>query len=252
MRYPGPLVEGRLLRRYQRFLADFTLADGSVVTAHCANPGSMLTCLEPGATGWLTRVDTTGRRLAYTWQVATVSGARIFVNPVLVNAVVAEAIERGRVPELAGYTELRREVRVGDRARLDLLLRRGGDRCFVEIKSATLRLGARLAGFPDAVTARGARHLAELERLAAAGDRAVQLFFVARSDARALGPADAIDPAYGAALRRALAAGVEVLAYRASITARSISVGPRLPVVLPAIPPQPETVAARTPRRRAV
>jgi len=98
MRYPGLLVEGRLLRRYQRFLADFALADGSVVTAHCANPGSMLTCLEPGATGWLTRVDTTGRRLAYTWQVATVGGARIFVNPVLVNAVVAEAIERGRVP----------------------------------------------------------------------------------------------------------------------------------------------------------
>ncbi len=251
MRYPGPVVAGHLLRRYRRFLADFVLGDGSVVTAHCANPGSMRTCLEPGAIGWLTRADAVGRRLAYTWQVIDVGRARIFVNPALANAVVAEAIGRGRLPELAGYSELRREVPVGNGARLDLLLRRGRDRCFVEIKSATLGLGAGLVGFPDAGTARGGRHRAERERLAAAGDRAVQLFFVARSDARALAPADAIDPAYGAALRRAVAHGGEVLAYRASITARTISGGPRLPVFFPARPPQPGTIAPGTPRDRA-
>jgi sugar fermentation stimulation protein A len=232
MWFPGPLLEATFLRRRQRFLADFSLSDGSEVTAHCANPGSMATCLEPGARSLLTAVARPERRLPYTWQVGTVAGARILVNPVLANGVVAEAIQRGWLPELAGYDVVEREVRFGEGTRFDLCLRRGERRCFVEVKSVTLLLGPGRAGFPDSVTARGTRHLATLEQVVAGGDRAVQLFVVAREGARSMAPADAIDPRYGAALRGAATAGVEVLAYGTRFGRRSIRLGERVPLVL--------------------
>ena len=228
MRFAEPLIAGRFVRRYQRFLADFVLADGQQVVAHCANPGSMLTCLQPGARAWLSRRPDPRRKLRFTWEIAEVGRARIYVNPVRSNHLVAEAVEAGWVPELAGYDRLRREVRVGS-SRIDLLLEREEQRCYVEVKSATLRLGPRLAGFPDAVTERGRRHLDELVRLVGAGHRAVLFFTVNRTDAHAMAPADGIDPLYGATLRYALQAGVEVLAYRTRISPRGVKIDHSVP-----------------------
>ncbi len=227
----GHLVEGRLVRRYKRFLVDVKLRDGQVIVAHCANPGSMLTCAPPGARVWLSCSGKPNRRLAHTWEFVEVDGRLCGVNTARANQVVAEALSEGRIRELEGYDEFEREVPAGT-SRLDFRLRRGAQRCWVEVKMVTMAHTATVAAFPDSVTARGARHLDELVRLRRRGDRAVLLFCCLRSHVRGVRPADEIDPAYGSALRRAAAAGVEVIAYACRVTTREVIVRRQVPVLL--------------------
>jgi sugar fermentation stimulation protein A len=222
-------VEGRLLRRYKRFFADVELADGRVVVSHCANPGSMTGCLRERARVWLSESDSPTRRLRFTWELVEAErGHLVCVNTARANQVVAEALPR--LPELRGWGDMRREVRYGERSRVDFLLRRGRRLCYLEVKSVTLDLGRRVAGFPDSVTERGRRHLEELITTRAAGHRAVLLFAVGRTGARSVRPADDIDPRYGEALRRAVRSGVEVLAYATRLSPTGMSVSRRLPV----------------------
>jgi sugar fermentation stimulation protein A len=232
MQFASELVEGLLLRRYQRFLADVRLADGTVVVAHCPNTGSMKTCLEPGTRAWLSRARP-GRKLAYTWEVAEQDDARIYVNPAGANALVAEAIARGGVLELAGYTNLLREVRYGASSRIDLLLQRESEHCYVEVKNATLRMAPGCIAFPDAITARGTKHLHELMDMVRQGHRAVVFFCVGRTDAQIFRPAITIDPLYCATLAQAIRSGVEVLAYGVEIDRRHVVLARRLPVQFP-------------------
>ena len=220
------------MRRYKRFFADVALASGEVVVAHCPNPGSMRTCAPDGARVWLSASDRPTRKLRWTWELVEADGDLVCVNTGRANDLVAEALARGRVAELAGWGATRREVRYGERSRVDFTLARGRRSCYVEVKSVTLALGDRVAGFPDSVTERGRRHLDELESMVAAGHRAVLLFAVNRTRARAVRPADDIDPRYGATLRRAVAAGVEVLAYQSRVTTRSISLDRPVPIYL--------------------
>ena len=243
MRFPSPPLEGRLVRRYQRFFAEVELADGARVVAHCPNTGSLIGCLAPGNRVWLRDSGNPARRLRFTWQAVRVGRTWVNVDTALPNRVVAEAIAAGGIPELAGYGSLRREVPYGRRSRIDLLLedaRRGT--CHVEVKSTTLREDG-VALFPDAPTERGTKHLGELARLARAGQRAVQFFFVSRGDVERFRPADAIDPEYGRALRRAVAAGVEVLAYRTRVEARGLELREALPVDL--APSRPRATRVR-------
>jgi sugar fermentation stimulation protein A len=230
MRLPS-LIEGQLLRRYQRFLADVELADGSVVTAHCPNSGSMRGCALPGSPVLLSRSDNAARRLPYTWELVQAGGGWVGINTALPNRLVREGIEGGVVRELQGYGRLRSEVGYGsERSRIDLLLEEPG-LCYVEVKNVTLVENG-LARFPDAVTERGQKHLRELMAMAAAGARAVNFFVVQRADANAVAPADAIDPAYGKLLRQAADAGVELLAYQAKVTPAEISLTHPLPIIL--------------------
>jgi sugar fermentation stimulation protein A len=225
-------LRGRFLRRYQRFFAEVELADGERLTAHCPNTGSLLGCLEPGSPVWLRDSGNPERKLRYTWQALRCGRAWVNVDTALPNRVVAEALERERVPELAGYDQQAREVRYGRGSRIDILLSGGpAARCFVEVKSTTLRQGP-AALFPDAPTERGRKHLAELERVARRGERAVQFFFVSRADVELFRPADAIDPEYGRALRRAARAGVEVLAWTARVEPRRLELAAPLPIDL--------------------
>jgi sugar fermentation stimulation protein A len=226
-----PVREGRLLRRYKRFLADVELPGGEVVTAHCPNTGRLLGCQPEGARAVLRDSQDSGRKLRFTWQTVEIEGTWVNVDTGLPNAVVHEAILAGRIPELAGYEEVRREVRYGEGSRADLCLTRGDETCWVEVKSTTLARGG-VALFPDAVTARGLKHLRELSAAVHAGQRAVQLFFVSRADVRTFRPADDIDPAYGAGLRAAAAAGVEVLAYSARVEPDRLELLDPLPVDL--------------------
>lgn len=242
-----PLIEGRLIRRYKRFLADVELEDGQVVTAHCPNPGRMIGCVPEGARVVLRDSQDPSRKLLYTFQTVRIGRQWVNVDTSLPNAVVAEAIEAGAVPELAGYAGLRREVACGERSRIDILLEdeeRG--RCYVEVKCTTL-LEDGAAKFPDAVTARGLKHLRELERVVRDGERAVMLFFVSRADARRFEPADEIDPDYGRALREVLEAGVEALVYSARVQPESLSLAERIELVLPALqaPARPPGRAAK-------
>lgn len=234
MRYDQRLVGGRLVQRYKRFFADVEIGRGTnrrTVVAHCANPGSMRTCAEPGGRVWLLPSANPARKLAWTWELAESGGALICVNTARGNQLVAEALAGGVIDELAGYDEIRREVPAGD-SRLDFGLLRGDQRCFVEVKTATMDAGGGTSIFPDAVTTRGARHLEELIALRRQGHRAVLLFCAARGDAARVRPADDIDPAYGAALRAAARAGVEVLAYGCRIDTQGLHVSHRIDVVL--------------------
>ncbi len=219
MRFPAPLIPGTLIQRYKRFLCDVRLRNGSVVTAHCPNSGSLTGCREPGSAVFLSDHAGRGRRLRYTWEMVKVGRIWVGINTALPNRLVAEAIGRGVIKELRGYRVVRREVPVGRHTRLDLLLAGPrGRRCYVEVKNVTSRPDDGLAAFPDAVTLRGQKHLRVLMRLRCAGHRAVVLFVVQRSDCRVFRPWDEVDRHYGRLLRRAAAAGVEVLPYRASVT----------------------------------
>jgi sugar fermentation stimulation protein A len=231
MQFPA-LVEGRFLRRYKRFFADVELAGGEVVVSHCPNPGSMQSCAPDRARVWLSESNSPTRKLRYTWELVEADGAMVCVNTGRANQLVAEAIEARAIPALRGWGEPRREVRFGERSRVDFVLRRGERLCYVEVKSVTLGLGRRTAGFPDSVTERGRRHLEELMTVAAGGDRAMLLFAVNRTGTKVVRPADHIDPRYGEALRRAAAAGVEIVAHQSRITPRRMSLGAAVPVEL--------------------
>ncbi len=232
MQWSLPLKPGRLLQRYKRFFADVELDDGRKVTAHCANPGSMRTCLELGGRVWLSFSGNPKRKLSWTWEIAEVDGTMVYVNPARANDLVADAIKSRVVEELGGYDILRREVRYGTSSRVDFVLA-GGPRphCYVEVKCATMGI-ADGAAFPDSVTARGTRHLEELIEVKQSGARAVLLFCVARDGVQLVRPADDIDPVYGATLRRAVHNGVEVLAYGCRVNPREVRIDRRMPVVL--------------------
>jgi len=239
VRYPVPLLAARLVKRYKRFLADVTLDDGTALTAHCPNTGSLLGCHAPGSRVWLSRSDNPKRKYAYTWELVELdSGALVGVNTGRSNALVREAIESGIIGELAGYDEIRPEVRYGnENSRVDFLLTGTHGDCYLEVKNVTAAVDEGIALFPDAVSTRGTRHLRELMGTLGgeghAGRRAVLCFCVQRCDVREVRPADHIDPDYGRTLRNALEAGVEVIAYRATVHPSAVGLAERIPVVCP-------------------
>lgn len=230
MRLP-PLLAGTLIKRYKRFLADVRLDDGSDVTVHCPNSGSMKGCALPGSRVYLSRSPNPDRKYPLSWELVQAGGFWAGINTGLPNRLVREAIEDGSVAELQGYPTLRSEVPYGEHSRIDLLLEGPTGRCFVEVKNVTLVEDGR-ALFPDAVTTRGQKHLRELMRVVREGDRGVIFFTVQRGDGDAVSPADSIDPEYGRLLRLALDNGVEALAYRALVTPEEIRLTERLPVIV--------------------
>jgi sugar fermentation stimulation protein A len=229
MRFPAPLLPATLVKRYKRFLADVVLPSGETITVHCANPGSMIGLAAPGARVWLSKSANPKRKLAHSWELIEVdfgTGAELVgINTGHPNALAAEAIAAGAIPELAGYGVLRREVKYGRNSRVDILLEHPQrPPCYVEIKNVHLMRRSGLAEFPDAVTKRGAKHLGELADMVAAGHRAVMLFLVQIGSAQRFALARDIDPGYGRAFDAAQAAGVEAIAYRCGITCDGIEV----------------------------
>lgn len=232
MRFDPPLEPVTFQRRYKRFLADVVRADGAALTVHCANPGAMTGCQPTGGQAWISDSHNPKRKLRHSLEVVGVEGARICVNTARANAVVHEALVAGAVAPLAGFDALRAEVAYGAGSRVDFLLGFGDRRCYLEVKSVTLSVGAGVSRFPDAVSARATRHLLELSAMVEAGHRAVLLFCSSRDDTRVVGPADHIDPVYGRALRAAAAAGVEILAYRCDVGPEGVWLRERVPVDL--------------------
>lgn len=234
MRFEPPLEEGRLLRRYKRFLADIETADGQALTIHCANTGSMLNCMSEGCRVWFSRSNDPKRKLPGSWELSeTPQGRLACINTARANALVEEALRAGLISELAGFTALKREVPYGvENSRADFRLDYPTGPVFVEVKSVTLGFDdSEVAAFPDAVTARGARHLRELAALARQGMRTALLYCVNLSGVRAVRAAEEIDPVYAAGLREAKAAGVEVLAYGAQLGPEEIRLAQRLEVL---------------------
>lgn len=235
MQFDPVLEEGRLVKRYKRFFADIECSDGSIVTAHCANTGSMLNCMADGARVWFSRNDDPKRKLKATWELVETPHGRIAcINTGRANRLIEEALQAGVITELAGFTQLRSEVKYGEEnSRADFCLMFDQRQVFVEVKSVTLGFAdTDTAAFPDAVSTRGAKHLRELTALAEMGQRAVLIYCVNLSGITAVRAAQEIDPEYAAALAEAKTAGVEVLAYGTQITPAGIEVTQRLAVEL--------------------
>ena len=212
MRFQTELIQATLQKRYKRFLADCRLADGREVTAHVANPGSMLGLAEPGQAVWLEPNDDPKKKLKFAWRLVDHGGGYFTgVDTGAANRVVREALEGGLLPDLA-YDTLRAEVKYGEKSRIDFLLSGAGGDTYVEVKSVTLSRQAGLAEFPDSVTARGAKHLTELSAMVGQGHRAVMLYLLQRTDCDRVALAGDIDPGYVAAFAAARARGVEVMA----------------------------------------
>lgn len=232
MRFPTPLVEGRLERRYKRFLADIRLADGTRLTAHCPNTGAMLGCDRPGARVWLSRSDNPGRRYPFTWEMVEAQpDVVVGINTSRTNKLVEEGLRGGVIEELAGFSDLRREVRLPtQKTRIDFLLAYGpGEpRCYLEVKNVTAAIDEGVALFPDAVSVRAVKHLRVLSDLVRDGHRAALCYCVQRPDVDRVVPATQIDPAYAQALAQARAAGVEVMAYGCQVSPQQLSVVARL------------------------
>ena len=232
MQFPDPLIRGRLIKRYKRFLSDHEIDGGEVVVAHCANPGAMLGLAEPGSEVWLSPARNPARKLKYSWELLRVDDSLVGINTALPNGIVAEAIEGGKISELAGYGGLRREVKYGKNSRIDILLEAPGKPpCYVEIKNVHLKRRGR-AEFPDSVTARGAKHLVELSDMVAQGMRAVMVYLVQREDCDGFAIAGDLDPTYAETFARARAAGVEAICYSCKLTTTSITLDRALPVHL--------------------
>ena len=229
MQFPQPLSRGVLVSRYKRFFADVTLEGGEEITAHCPNPGAMLGLNMPGLPVWLSRSDDPGRKLAWTLEMVEDRGALAGVNTMHPNRLVAEALAAGSIPELAGYDSVRREVKYGEASRVDFLLEKGtGERCWLEVKNCHLSRTPPLAEFPDCVAARSAKHLRELEAMVRAGDRAVVLFVLQRTDCDAFAACRDIDPTFAAALDSAADAGVEVHIHACEMSIEAITLGRRV------------------------
>ncbi len=224
MYFDTPLYEGTLQKRYKRFLADIRLDNGELITAHCPNSGSMKGYKEEGLRVWVSKSDNPKRKLAYTWEIVEdSSGEKIMVHAARANALVKEAIEDGRIEALMDYDTLRQEVKYGlQNSRIDLLLERGTSRCYVEVKSVTLKEDETLM-FPDAVTSRGQKHLQELMEVQARGDRAVLFFAVLRQGGEGFRAASHIDPEYARLLDEAMAKGVEVIVYQVEFGKKHIA-----------------------------
>mgnify|MGYP000081342122 FL=1 len=230
MQLPRPLTEGRLVKRYKRFLADVELAEGTVVTAHTPNTGSMQQCAVPGYKVLLSRSDNPQRKLAWSWELVQVNGSWVDINTHRANRVVEEALCSDQVAGLQGYA-VRPEFPYAD-SRIDFMLENQGEKVLLEVKNVTLCCEEKLACFPDAVTVRGQKHLRDLMTAVGEGWRSVIFFLVQRGEAQAFAPADHIDPEYGRLLRQAHGRGVEVMVYRTIVNRQATCLGGPLKLFL--------------------
>jgi len=234
MQFIPALQPATLVQRYKRFLADVVTPEGVALTLHCPNTGAMTGCATPGDTVWYSTSENTKRKYSHTWEITqTADGEYICVNTLRANQLVKEAISLDLIPELRGYNALKSEVKYGaENSRIDFMLQ-AEDRpeCYIEVKSVTLA-DRDYGYFPDAVTLRGQKHLRELISVAAAGKRAVLLFAVLHSAIGRFSPARHIDPKYAQLLNEAQKQGVEVLAYKAELSADNMTLRSALPVTL--------------------
>jgi sugar fermentation stimulation protein A len=230
MKLPAPLLKGVLLQRYKRFFTDIELADGSVVVAHTPNTGSMKQCAIAGHQVLISKSTDPKRKLKYTLELIRVGDYWVDTHTQRSNRLVEEALRNDWLEGLRGYN-VTPEFKFGD-SRLDFYLQKDAEKVLVEVKNVTLLKNTSTACFPDAVTTRGQKHLAELLAARQQGYRAVIFFLVQRGEATEFSPADEIDAEYGRLLREAVAGGVEALAYKTLVTPNENRIHQQLPVVL--------------------
>jgi len=236
MKFSSPLIEGRLVSRYKRFFADIELADGTVVTAHCANTGSMAGLKQVGSRVWISNADNPKRKLQYDWRIIEVrqetKSALVGVHTAWPNKIVEEALNSQHILELAGYESLRREVKYGENSRIDFLLEdESKPPCYVEVKSITFSREHGLAEFPDSPSVRATKHVNELTNMVKGGARAVMLYVVQRDDCDQFSIAADVDPKYQEAIVQAHKTGVESLCYACTLSPEEITISHKVNIL---------------------
>jgi sugar fermentation stimulation protein A len=233
MQFKSPLIRGKLIRRYKRFLADVKLDTGETITAACPNTGSMLGLTEVGNCVWLSRSESPTRKYPHTWELVEIPNQGLVgINTGQPNRIVTEAITHGKVAELKGYATLRNEVKYGRNSRIDILLEdTKRPSCYVEIKNVHFFRKPGLAEFPDCVTERGTKHLVELSNMVKEGARAVMVYLIQCQIPSRFALADDKDRTYFSEFRKARTAGVEALALTCHVSTSEITVDRNIPVL---------------------
>jgi sugar fermentation stimulation protein A len=231
MNFENPLVEGTIINRYKRFLADIKLSDNETITAHVANTGSMTGCWEPSWPVLLSRHDNTKRKYPFSLEMTFNGKSWIGVNTSRTNKLAVEAIKSGKINQLANFDQLETEVKTGD-SRLDILLIQELIKHFIEVKNVTLKNNNGNASFPDSVTKRGQKHIKELISLVEQGHKATLLFIIQREDIINFSPAKEIDPEYASLLHQANEKGVNILAYKCKLNNKGITVDQQVQCLL--------------------
>lgn len=221
------LIHGKLIKRYKRFLADIILDDGQEITAHVPNSGAMTSCIEPNCDVWVSHHDDIKRKLKYTLEITKIDENLICTNTNIANKIAIEAIQNGTISELQGYESLKPEQKYGQNSRIDILLENENEKCFVEVKSVSLKIDNYLA-FPDSVTSRGTKHLNELCDMVKDGHRAVMLYVIQRTDDLPFRLACEIDKKYCEAFNEVVNMGVEVLVYQSCINLENILINKKI------------------------
>jgi len=229
MKFKAPLIPGRLIKRYKRFLVDIELERGEIVTAHCPNSGSMKSCQTPGWKVMLSTHNNPTRKYKYTWEMVHNGFCWIGINTGVPNKIVEEAIKNNKIISLKGYTDIKREVPYGQNSRIDIYLKNDKQICYVEVKNVSLVENDGFYYFPDSVTERGRKHLYELIEMVKGGHRAVMFYLIQRNDGTTFKPAIHIDPAYAESLKDAYKNGVEILVYQAEVNPDSITLDREIP-----------------------
>ncbi|ADY64539.1 DNA/RNA nuclease SfsA [Agrobacterium tumefaciens] len=225
MLFTPPLVPATLIARYKRFLFDAVLEDGTAITGSCPNTGSMRGLTTPGSRIWLSEHDSPTRKYRHMLEMVEADGTVVGINTGMPNRLTEEAILNGRIPQLAGYSTIRREQKYGRNSRIDFLLSGiGRPDAYVEVKNVHFMREKGLAEFPDTATKRGAKHLEELGDAAEAGHRAVMLYLIQRNDCDQMRICDDLDPVYALAFQRATSRGVEAYAVKCDVSPAQISV----------------------------
>lgn len=226
MLFSEPLIKGKLIKRYKRFMADILLENNEVITAHCANSGSMLTVKPDNAPVWVSISKNPKRKLKYTWEIIEINGCNVGINTSHPNQIVADAIEDHKIAGIETYNKLRREVKYGENSRIDILLENDEHPdCYIEVKNVTMKRDECIPGraeFPDGITARGTKHLIELSNMVAEGHRAIMFYLVQRNDCNIFSIANDIDNIYYETLLSASQNGVEIMCYSCEVTSNSI------------------------------
>jgi len=229
MKFETALIPGRLIKRYKRFLADVQLEDSTVVVAHCTNSGSMISCIEEGARVYLSPAKDPKRKTRFTWEMIEINNLWVGINTSIPNQLIFEAVRDQEIPQLKGYTFVKREVKFED-SRFDVFAENEQEKCFIEVKNVSMKVG-NAALFPDSVTTRGRKHLETLIRVKNQGMRAVMVYVIQRMDVNSFGPAQHIDPDYANTLSKALKAGVEVIALQAKVDPKGIQIVKEIPFI---------------------
>ncbi len=216
-----PLQAGKLIKRYKRFLADIQLNNGEIITAHVPNSGAMTSTIEENCDVWVSFHDNPKRKLKYTLELTKLYNHYICTNTNVANKIAIEAIQNGTIKELQNYTSLKPEQKYGQNSRIDVLLEKENEKCFVEVKSVSLKIGESFA-FPDSITSRGEKHLNELAQMVKEGHRAVMLYIIQRTEELPFRIASEIDEKYYKSFLNVTKKGVEVLVYQSYISQKEI------------------------------